>query len=87
MWENLRQPPGEKYLAYLGTRTNYHPRCLWECGLLPLPEANSLPGRPPTMDEPFSGAPVCLRHKEGTVYSDGSAVFPRDQPTRRAAFG
>eukprot|EP00972_Heterocapsa_arctica_P078342 11551323-Heterocapsa_arctica.AAC.1 len=39
------------------------------------------------MDEPFTGDLIHLAHKEGTVYTYGSAVFPRDQPMRRAAYG
>eukprot|EP00972_Heterocapsa_arctica_P094381 13919065-Heterocapsa_arctica.AAC.1 len=39
------------------------------------------------MDEPFRGEPIALAHKEGAVYTDGSAVFPRDEPMRRAAYG
>eukprot|EP00972_Heterocapsa_arctica_P056810 8386079-Heterocapsa_arctica.AAC.1 len=39
------------------------------------------------MDDAFTGKPIHLTHKEGTIYTDGSAVFPRDLPMRRAAYG
>eukprot|EP00972_Heterocapsa_arctica_P087589 12914901-Heterocapsa_arctica.AAC.1 len=39
------------------------------------------------MDEAFAGEPSVLTHKEATVYTDGCAVFPRDLPMRRAAYG
>eukprot|EP00972_Heterocapsa_arctica_P110254 16233773-Heterocapsa_arctica.AAC.1 len=45
-----------------------------------------MPGKLPCMDEAFMGEPVVQSHK-ATVYTDGSAVFPRDLPMRRAAFG
>eukprot|EP00972_Heterocapsa_arctica_P106594 15700926-Heterocapsa_arctica.AAC.1 len=38
------------------------------------------------MDQPHKGLPQTL--KPGSkVYTDGSAVFPRDLPMRRAAYG
>eukprot|EP00972_Heterocapsa_arctica_P045346 6693822-Heterocapsa_arctica.AAC.1 len=62
------------------------PRCLWECGLLPLPQRGDLPPPTPAMDYAHKGASLAL--KSGTiVYTDGSAVFPRDLPMRRAAYG
>eukprot|EP00972_Heterocapsa_arctica_P112924 16434473-Heterocapsa_arctica.AAC.1 len=37
-WEIIRNPMGEKAYAHIGARHNDLPRCLWECGLLPLPQ-------------------------------------------------
>eukprot|EP00972_Heterocapsa_arctica_P083016 12232486-Heterocapsa_arctica.AAC.1 len=42
---------GGKSYAYLGASHNYHPRCLWECGLLPTPDPSSMPKELPAMDE------------------------------------
>eukprot|EP00972_Heterocapsa_arctica_P043390 6404258-Heterocapsa_arctica.AAC.1 len=40
------------------------------------------------MDQAYIGEPTLLQHEAATtVYTDGSAVFPRDVPMRRAAFG
>eukprot|EP00972_Heterocapsa_arctica_P090844 13404998-Heterocapsa_arctica.AAC.1 len=46
-----------------------------------------MPGKPPSMDQAYIGEPTVLQHKASTVYTDGLAVFPRDLPMRRAAFG
>eukprot|EP00972_Heterocapsa_arctica_P068124 10060061-Heterocapsa_arctica.AAC.1 len=77
---------GQKSYAHLGTRHNFLPRCLWECGLLPLPQIGDLP--PPTlaMDHAHTGDALALPPGT-TVFTDGSAVFPRDLPMRRAAYG
>eukprot|EP00972_Heterocapsa_arctica_P092083 13581335-Heterocapsa_arctica.AAC.1 len=46
-----------------------------------------MPDPPPSMDQAYMGSPTKLQHEAATVYTDGSAVFPRDLPMRRAAFG
>eukprot|EP00972_Heterocapsa_arctica_P083934 12366386-Heterocapsa_arctica.AAC.1 len=48
---------------------------------------SDMPGKPPSMDQAYIGEPTMLHHEAATVYTDGSAVFPRDLPMRRAAFG
>eukprot|EP00972_Heterocapsa_arctica_P007474 1090646-Heterocapsa_arctica.AAC.1 len=57
-WEVFRHPPNEESFNHLGTRHNYHPRCLWECGLLPLPAPSDMPGKAPCMDEASTGEPT-----------------------------
>eukprot|EP00972_Heterocapsa_arctica_P075672 11161920-Heterocapsa_arctica.AAC.1 len=53
-----------KPLAHLGARSNYNPRCIWACGLLPVPEPGSIPAKPPATDDPYAGDPFMLTHRE-----------------------
>ena len=61
------------------------PRCLWECGILPKPQAAALPSPPPeglALGEPLG--PMSLP-PGATVYTDASAARPREPLLRRAA--
>ena len=60
------------------------PRCLWECGVLPMPEPGDLPVAPPAL--PTGREPSRARLLPGVVvYTDASAIRPKDPCLRRAA--
>ena len=82
-WDVPRGPEGRK-LAILGAATDWQPRCLWECGLLPTPAPGDCPPKPPTENE--CGKPK-QRRLSGKyfVYTDASAMRPKDAYLRRAA--
>eukprot|EP00972_Heterocapsa_arctica_P047292 6977656-Heterocapsa_arctica.AAC.1 len=46
-----------------------------------------MPDKPPSMDNAYTGPPTKFQLEAASIYTDGSAVFPRDLPMRRAAFG
>ena len=65
-------------------RAQCEPRCLWECGVLPVPDDGDVPAQPPT--GPTAAEPGGGYVERGrTIYTDASAIRPKDQPLRRAA--
>ena len=81
-WDVLRGPEGSKF-AILGAATDWQPRCLWECGLLPAPPPGDCPPKPPT--ENNCGKPSQRRLPgKYLIYTDVSAMRPKDPHLRRA---
>ena len=68
-----------------GKAVNWEPRCLWECGILPAPAHADRPRAPP--QETASPGAYDMVLDGGNVYTDGSAVFPKDYNMRRAGYG
>ena len=80
-WDVLRGPEG---LAILGGATDWQPRCLWECGLLPTPAHRD--GPPATPNEAECGKPRQRRFPgKNLFYTDAPAMRPKDPYLRRAA--
>ena len=82
-WDVLRGHEGRK-LAIEAEAADWQPRCLWECGLLPAPSPEDCPPAPPseancgkTRQRRFPG--------KYFVYTDASAMRPKDPYLRRAA--
>ena len=79
----LRGPQGRK-LALQGEATNWQPRCLWECGLMPAPTPDDCPPQRPA--EADCGKPrQCKLPGTYLIYTDASAMRPKDPYLRRAA--
>ena len=73
-----------KKLALLGEATDWQPRCLWECGLMPAPSPDDCPPNPPA--EADCGKPrQCKLPGTYLIYTDASAMRPKDPYLRRAA--
>ena len=49
-WDALRGL-GVRNLARLGAKTDWQPRCLWECGFLLSPDPGDCPPAPPSEAE------------------------------------
>ena len=82
-WDALRGTQGQK-LARAGADSDWKPRCLWECGLLPAPHPGDCPPEPPS--EADCGKPRQRRLPgKYTIFTDASAVRPKDPYLRRAA--
>ena len=84
-WDVLRSPEGKK-LAVIGEATDWQPKCLWECGLMPAPSPDDCPPAPPA--EADCGKPK-QRRLPGSykylIYTDASAVHPSGPYLKRAA--
>ena len=81
-WDVLRGPESRK-LALLGEASDWQPRCLWECGLMPAPFPDGCPPAPPA--EADCGKPrQCKLPGKYLIYTDASAMRPREPYLRRA---
>ena len=83
-WEQERLHPGDLDLAAMGEKAEWQPACLWHCGVLPALTAQHLPPQPPPCDTAWQGE---KHDAQGvTIYTDGSAMCPKDKCMRRAAY-
>ena len=82
-WDVLRGHEGRR-LAIEAEAAGWQPRCLWECGLLPAPSPEDCLPAPP--HEANCGKPRQRRFPgKYLVYTDASAMRPKDPYLRRAA--
>ena len=75
---------GGRNLEAEARRANFEPRCFWECGVSPAPEPGDVPAELPAApadSEPGDGT----IERGATVYTDASAMRPKDFPLRKAA--
>jgi hypothetical protein len=83
-WDAAR-PLGAPRLRRKWIAARGEPRCLWECGILPAGSAQE--GPPPPPAGPTPQEPACdIRVAPGTcIYTDASAIRPKETFLRRAA--